>query len=318
MMRSLESQKIPRLDSLGKIKVKSEPTLNGTKSSVAPRRFLNPNQHKNELKKLNHSILISYLELLDVLVKAPCSEIEGQQQTLREQKLNDLSVLFKNMHHLINELRPHQARDALICHMEKQKQERLEQIEQFRRHLERCVNVLETCISSIDTADNSIKRATITNEELTKMLAMVNSLGRMLNETNQKSKNNLNNIDNRKETNVNHRHNHNTHHHNHNHNNYENNIKINNNNHQNTKLNGFRNHQHNNNHNHHDELNEEKSKHIYREIDQDDIHHHHKHLHRYPKTNNNHEQQDDETLSIMNTFEFRNEVLCDFIDDYLI
>lgn len=311
MMLSLESQKIPRLDSLGKIKVKSEPTLNGTKSSVAPRRFLNPNQHKNELKKLNHSILVSYLELLDVLVKAPCSEIEGQQETLREQKLNDLSVLFKNIHHLINELRPHQARDALICHMESQKQERLEQIEKFRQHLERCVNVLETCISSIDTADNSIKRATISNDELTKMLSLVNSLGRMLNETNT-SKNKPNNIDNRKETIINHRHNHNTYQHNHNHNNYENNIKNSNNNHQNAKLNGFRNHQHhNNNHNHHEELNEAKSKHIYREIEEDDIHH------RYSKINNNHEQQEDETFS-MNTFEFRNEVLCDFIDDYLI
>lgn len=307
-MRSLESQKIPRLDSLGKIKVKNEPSSNGTKSTVGPRRFLNPNQHKKELKKLNHSILISYLELLDVLVKAPCSEVEGQQhQTLREQKLDDLSVLFKNMHHLINELRSHQARDTLICFMESQKQERIELAEKFRRHLERCVNVLETCIDSIDSK-NSIKRATISNDELTKMLATVDSLGRMLNETNQKSKSN-NNIDSRKEANINHRHNNQNHY-----KNNEINIKNNHNSHQNSKLNGFRNYHHNNNninnYNHHDELNE------HCEEDITDI--------ANGKTKNKHhlddqkqQQQDDDKLA-MNTFEFRNEVLCDFIDDYLI
>ncbi|EDO36994.1 predicted protein [Nematostella vectensis] len=55
----------------------------------------------SELKKLNHSILMNFLELLDTLIQTSSS-------AKRDAKLEDIRVLFINMHHLINELRPHQ------------------------------------------------------------------------------------------------------------------------------------------------------------------------------------------------------------------
>ena len=52
--------------------------------------------YKHELKKLNHSILMSYLDLLDILVKAP-NKIGKTGRTLREEKLDDLNILFSNI-----------------------------------------------------------------------------------------------------------------------------------------------------------------------------------------------------------------------------
>lgn len=82
---------------------------------------------KAELKKLNRSILICFLELLDILIDNPSSpevspskyfqwmpKRRGDQLSLslsftqRNDKIKDINVLFINMHHLINEYRPHQ------------------------------------------------------------------------------------------------------------------------------------------------------------------------------------------------------------------
>ncbi len=52
--------------------------------------------HKRELKKLNMSILVNFLDLLDILIKSPGS-------IKREEKLEDLKLLFVHIHHLINE-----------------------------------------------------------------------------------------------------------------------------------------------------------------------------------------------------------------------
>ena len=81
--------------------------------------------HKRELKKLNHSILINFLDLLDILIFAPDS-------VKRVEKLEDLSLLFINMHHLINEYRPHQARETLRVMMEEQRRQRIGIAEKFQ------------------------------------------------------------------------------------------------------------------------------------------------------------------------------------------
>ncbi|KAK3563831.1 hypothetical protein QTP86_002744 [Hemibagrus guttatus] len=73
--------------------------------------------HKRELKKLNMSTLVNFLDLLDILIKSPGS-------IKREEKLGDLKLLFVHMHHLINEYRPHQARETLRVMMEVQKRQR--------------------------------------------------------------------------------------------------------------------------------------------------------------------------------------------------
>ena len=84
---------------------------------------------KKELKKLNQSILCNFLDLLDVLIKAP-------ESRKRIEKLDDLSLLFIHMHHLINLFRPHQARETLRVLLEQQHRQRLETTSRFRKHLE--------------------------------------------------------------------------------------------------------------------------------------------------------------------------------------
>lgn len=98
--------------------------------------------HKRELKKLNMSILINFLDLLDILIKSPGS-------MKREEKLEDLKLLFVHMHHLINEYRPHQARETLRVMMEVQKRQRLETAERFQKHLERVVEMIQGCLASL-------------------------------------------------------------------------------------------------------------------------------------------------------------------------
>lgn len=98
--------------------------------------------HKRELKKLNMSILVNFLDLLDILIKSPGS-------LKREEKLEDLKLLFVHMHHLINEYRPHQARETLRVMMEVQKRQRLETAERFQKHLERVVEMIQGCLASL-------------------------------------------------------------------------------------------------------------------------------------------------------------------------
>eukprot|EP00062_Callorhinchus_milii_P021920 gi/632979155/ref/XP_007906312.1/ PREDICTED: LOW QUALITY PROTEIN: mediator of RNA polymerase II transcription subunit 7 [Callorhinchus milii] len=98
--------------------------------------------HKKELKKLNMSILVNFLDLLDILIKSPGS-------IKREEKLEDLKLLFVHMHHLINEYRPHQARETLRVMMEVQKRQCLETAERFQKHLDRVVEMIQTSLSSL-------------------------------------------------------------------------------------------------------------------------------------------------------------------------
>jgi mediator of RNA polymerase II transcription subunit 7 len=61
------------------------------------------------LKKTVRSILLNFLELIDILSEDPR---EAQF------KVKHLQTLFLNAHHMLNEYRPHQARETLILMME--------------------------------------------------------------------------------------------------------------------------------------------------------------------------------------------------------
>ena len=74
---------------------------------------------KKELGKLNQSILANFLDLLDILIRAPDSP-------KREEKIEDLNLLFIHMHHLTNEFRPHQARETLRVMLYVQRRKRLQ------------------------------------------------------------------------------------------------------------------------------------------------------------------------------------------------
>ncbi|KAK6173581.1 hypothetical protein SNE40_017003 [Patella caerulea] len=107
-------------------------------------RRLYPNHYdpKRELKKLNHSILINFLDLLEVLIQSPESH-------KRQEKIEDLQILFINLHHLINEFRPHQARETLRVMMEIQKKKRLEIADRFQKHLEKVKELIEGSVNTI-------------------------------------------------------------------------------------------------------------------------------------------------------------------------
>jgi mediator of RNA polymerase II transcription subunit 7 len=76
--------------------------------------------HAFYLKRIMRSILLNFLDLVGVMSEDP-------QQG--DAKISDLETLFLNAHQLVNEYRPHQARETLILQME-------EQIERKRKEIE--------------------------------------------------------------------------------------------------------------------------------------------------------------------------------------
>ena len=115
--------------------------------------------HKRELKKLNHSILANFLDLLDILIKSPDSH-------KRVEKIEDLEQLFINMHHLINEFRPHQARETLRVMLEEQKKKRLETAARFEHHLVKVQEMLRNCLSGLPDEETLDSKLLIKTESM--------------------------------------------------------------------------------------------------------------------------------------------------------
>ncbi|CAN6875257.1 unnamed protein product [Brassica oleracea] len=79
--------------------------------------------YKKELRSLNRELQLHLLELADVLVERPSQYAK---------RIGDISSVFKNLHHLLNSLRPHQARATLIHIVELQIQQRKQAVEDFK------------------------------------------------------------------------------------------------------------------------------------------------------------------------------------------
>ncbi|KAG0239499.1 MED7 protein-domain-containing protein [Mortierella sp. GBAus27b] len=77
-----------------------------------------------ELKKLNHSAVFNFLELVHTLSTSP-----NEFAT----KLDQIRVIFINMHHILNEYRPHQARETLKLMMEDQLAKKRKDTEALRK-----------------------------------------------------------------------------------------------------------------------------------------------------------------------------------------
>ncbi|MQM19072.1 hypothetical protein Taro_052072 [Colocasia esculenta] len=97
--------------------------------------------YKKELRALNRELQLHLLELADVLVERP-------SQYAR--RVEDISLIFKNLHHLLNSLRPHQARATLIHILELQIQRRKQAIEDVKRRREEAQRLLKESLQILD------------------------------------------------------------------------------------------------------------------------------------------------------------------------
>ncbi|ORX89543.1 MED7-domain-containing protein [Basidiobolus meristosporus CBS 931.73] len=68
-----------------------------------------------ELKKLNFSLVFSFLELVETLIRNP---------TQFTMNIDHIRLILINMHHIINEYRPHQAKETLTLILQEQVQKR--------------------------------------------------------------------------------------------------------------------------------------------------------------------------------------------------
>lgn len=85
------------------------------------------------LKKMAKSILLNFLELVGVLSVNPAQFGD---------KIDHLKTLFVNSHHLINEYRPHQARETLILMMEDQLEKKKAEVEGIKRMKQKIDDIL--------------------------------------------------------------------------------------------------------------------------------------------------------------------------------
>ncbi|KAL1561384.1 Mediator of RNA polymerase II transcription subunit 7a [Salvia divinorum] len=96
---------------------------------------------KKELRSLNRELQLNILELADVLVERP-------SQYAR--RVEDISLIFKNVYHLLNSLRPHQARATLIHILELQIQRRKQAVEDIKRRREEAQRLLTEALGTLD------------------------------------------------------------------------------------------------------------------------------------------------------------------------
>eukprot|EP00245_Coleochaete_scutata_P014393 TRINITY_DN6114_c0_g2_i1.p1 TRINITY_DN6114_c0_g2~~TRINITY_DN6114_c0_g2_i1.p1 ORF type:complete len:194 (+),score=51.23 TRINITY_DN6114_c0_g2_i1:126-707(+) len=82
---------------------------------------------KGELSKLNQELHFTVLELVDILIERP-------SQYAR--RVEDIAVIMKNIHHLLNAIRPHQARAALIHRLEMQLKKRQDAVANVKQKRE--------------------------------------------------------------------------------------------------------------------------------------------------------------------------------------
>ncbi|CDY44350.1 BnaC02g03270D [Brassica napus] len=97
--------------------------------------------YKKELRSLNRELQLHILELADVLVGRPSQYAK---------RIGDISSIFKNLHHLLNSLRPHQARATLIHIMELQIQQRKQAVEDIKRRREEAQRLLKDAFVTLD------------------------------------------------------------------------------------------------------------------------------------------------------------------------
>lgn len=97
-----------------------------TEVAVAAKKDAVPNIQDRifELKKLLNSLLVQFVELAGIMSISPESFPE---------KTEDIRVILINIHHLLNEYRPHQSRESLILLMEDELATKRKDIEDLKK-----------------------------------------------------------------------------------------------------------------------------------------------------------------------------------------
>ena len=106
---------------------------------------------------------MNFLDLLDILVCCPESPKRGQ-------KVEDITLLFIHMHHLINEFRPHQARETLRVMMELQKRQRIDTTNRFQNHLGKVQDLLHDALEQLPDVSEMDCKLTIDTDLLDQSL----------------------------------------------------------------------------------------------------------------------------------------------------
>jgi len=84
--------------------------------------------------------------LIDILIKCP-------ESPKRDEKIDDTNLLFIHMHHLINEFRPHQARETLRVMLMVQRRKRTQFTGKFKEHLEKVEGIIQDAIDNLPNTD---------------------------------------------------------------------------------------------------------------------------------------------------------------------
>ena len=126
------------------------------------------------LQKIVKSLLLNFMELVGVLGTDPSEvlsppiggkitlSIEANTNGHRAQygnKLEDLRTLFVNAHHLLNEYRPHQARETLILMMQEQLHRTRAETEGIYRIKSKVEDVLRRVANDAGQAANNASEA---------------------------------------------------------------------------------------------------------------------------------------------------------------
>lgn len=90
-----------------------------------------------ELRKLLKSLLLNYLELVGIL---------GINPALYEKKVENIRTILVNIHHLLNEYRPHQSRESLIMLLEEQVEYKKKEI----KHIDQVCTQIREQLANIE------------------------------------------------------------------------------------------------------------------------------------------------------------------------
>ena len=92
-------------------------------------------------------MLVNFLDIIDILIKCP-------ESPKREEKIEEINLLFIHMHHLINEFRPHQARETLRVMLMVQRRKRTQFTAKFKEQLEKVETIIQEAIENLPEADS--------------------------------------------------------------------------------------------------------------------------------------------------------------------